>query len=127
MNPTTPIRVTHRDLDGLNRVIEVYGGGRNAAACDALEAELLRARVVEADEIPADVVTMNSRVRFEDLESGEVREITLGYPQDADVDRGRVSVLAPIGTALIGLSVGQSIEWGLPSGNHRIRVLAVTA
>jgi len=124
MNQHAPIRVTHRDLERLNRLIEVYGGGRNAAACETLETELLRADVLDSGQIPADVVTMNSRVRFED--DGDVREITLVYPQDAAADQGRVSVLAPIGTALLGLAVGDSIEWKLPAGMRRIRVLGVT-
>lgn len=126
MAQTAPIRVTHRDLERLSRVIELYGGGRNAAACEALEEELRRARIIDSGEAPRDVVTMNSRVRFEDLDSGEVRELTLVYPQDADIDRGCVSVLAPIGTALLGLGVGESIEWTLPVGRHHIRVLAVS-
>jgi regulator of nucleoside diphosphate kinase len=70
---------------------------------------------------------MNSRVRFEDLDSGEQLEVTLVYPRDADVDQSKVSVLAPVGSALLGLSVGQSISWPLPGGKSRhLRVVGVT-
>ena len=76
--------------------------------------------VVEPTKIPPDVVTMNSRVRFEDLDTGV-------YPKDADVNEGRVSVLAPVGSALLGLSVGQSIQWPLPGEKNRhLRVVSVT-
>jgi regulator of nucleoside diphosphate kinase len=92
----------------------------------ALEEELGHAVVVDSTTVPSDVVTMNSRVWFEDLDTGEQLEITLVYPSDADVDQGKVSVLAPVGSALLGLSVGQSIEWPLPGGKSRqLRVVSV--
>lgn len=125
MTASERIQVTHRDMERLTRTVEMYRFGRSGEACDALEAELLRAHIVQADEIPTDVVTMNSRVRFRDVDTGEAHEVTLVYPQEADIELGKVSVLAPVGTALLGLSVGQSIEWTLPAGRHRIQVLAV--
>lgn len=91
-----------------------------------LEEEVERAHIFPQDKIPADVVTMNSRVRCSDLDSGEVSELTLVYPQDADIEQGRVSVLAPMGAALIGLRRGQSIEWQLPTSGRKRR-LKVTA
>ena len=91
-----------------------------------LEQELSRARWVDAEAIAPDVVTMNSRVVCEDESSGERHELELVYPHEADVDRRRVSVLAPVGAALLGLAVGSSIEWPLPGGRTtRVRVLAV--
>jgi hypothetical protein len=70
---------------------------------------------------------MNSRVRFEDLETREQLEVTLVYPRDADVDDRRTSVLAPVGGALLGLAVGESITWPLPGGKDRhLRVIGVT-
>jgi regulator of nucleoside diphosphate kinase len=83
--------------------------------------------VVEPTAVPPDVVTMNSRVVYRDEESNETREVTLSYPKDASLEQGRVSVLAPVGAALLGLSVGQEIEWLVPGGRHkRLRILAVT-
>ena len=70
---------------------------------------------------------MNSRVRFQDTDTHDELEVTLVYPKSADVDQGKISVLAPVGSALLGLSVGQSIEWPVPAGKLRhLRVVAVT-
>ena len=94
---------------------------------DALRAEIDRAEVVEPEEIPPNRVTMNSRVRFVDEESNEEHEITLVFPAHADVEENRISVLAPVGSALLGLSVGDTIEWPLPNArSRRLRVVAVT-
>ena len=86
----------------------------------------MRAKVVPRDKIPKDVVTMNSRVIFENETTGEQREVTLVYPGSADIDAGRISVLVPVGTALLGLRVGQSIDWELPGGKkQRYRIVEV--
>jgi regulator of nucleoside diphosphate kinase len=92
-----------------------------------LAAELEHAEIVAADRVPPGVVTMNSRVLFEDVTAGERREITIVFPQDADVLLGNVSVLAPVGTALLGLAEGESIVWPFPDGGSRcLRVLRIT-
>jgi regulator of nucleoside diphosphate kinase len=88
----------------------------------ALEAELDRARVVPDDKVPEDVVVMNSVVRLRDLDSDETEEYELVYPPDADVVQGRLSVLAPVGTAILGYRVGDVIEWPVPAGLRRLRV-----
>lgn len=89
----------------------------------ALRAELERAIVVPAHAIPAGVVTMYSRVRYHDEHAGATREIEIVLPDDADVGRGRVSVLAPVGAALLGLETGQEIDWPFPAGEtRRLRV-----
>ncbi|WNG57680.1 nucleoside diphosphate kinase regulator [Archangium gephyra] len=120
------IIVTETDLERLQRVIEQSSGGRNATLAEMLDLELARAEVTSSQKIPPDVVTMNSTVVFEDEESGARREVTLCYPWDARSDEGRVSVLAPVGSALIGLSVGQSIDWPMPGGRTRtLRIVAV--
>src|SRR5690606_17221906 len=99
---------------------------RDAAACEELEQELARAEVVPSEEISPDIVTMNSRARFVDEDEREELEMTLVYPRDADIEQGRISVLAPVGAALLGLSVGQEIEWPLPrGGTKRLRVSAI--
>jgi regulator of nucleoside diphosphate kinase len=92
-----------------------------------LAAELENAEIVSAGSVPRGVVTMNSRVLFEDGTAGESREITIVFPEDADVSQGKVSVLAPVGTALLGLTEGESIDWPFPDGSsRRLRVLKIT-
>lgn len=114
--------LTQDDLERLSQLLEANRGGRFAQ----LEGELARAAVVPRARIPKDVVTMNSRVLFENETTGERREVTLVYPRDADIDAGKISILVPVGTALLGLRVGQSIEWELPNGaRRRYRVVAV--
>jgi regulator of nucleoside diphosphate kinase len=88
----------------------------------ALAGELRRARVVPRSEIPPDVVTMNSVVRLRDLESDEEETYTLVYPADADIGQNRLSVLAPVGTALIGYRAGDDVEWPVPAGVRRFRI-----
>jgi regulator of nucleoside diphosphate kinase len=87
-----------------------------------LELELERAEVVDPHEIPPDVITMNSTARLRDRETGESFEYTLVYPRDADADQQRVSVLAPVGTAIIGCRTGDVIEWPVPAGITRLEV-----
>jgi regulator of nucleoside diphosphate kinase len=117
------IVVTSSDMERLRTLIDTTAGDK----ADALDAELTRAVVVEPTDVPPDVVTMNSRVVYRDEQSSETREVTLSYPKDASLEQGRVSVLAPVGAALLGLSVGQEIEWLVPGGRHkRLRILAVT-
>ena len=120
------IILTHQDLKRLHALIEGVQSERNAEAAEALESELGRAQVVEASAVPPDVVTMNSKVRFADEESGQQREITLVYPKDADPAQQKVSILAPVGAALIGLSVGQSVDWPMPGGRvRRLKIVEV--
>jgi regulator of nucleoside diphosphate kinase len=91
-----------------------------------LDAELDHAVIVDSRGVPADVVTMQSRVRFMDETNGTRREVTIVYPTEADATRGRISVLAPVGTALLGLAEGQSIVWPFPDGTrHTLRVLKI--
>ena len=93
----------------------------------ALQDELRRATVVAESEVPADVVTMNSRVAFADLTAGLRGTVTLVYPRSG-AGEGRVPVTEPLGAALIGLRAGQEIEWNFPLvGRHRVRVEAVLA
>ncbi len=103
-------------MSRLERLLTVTHKTKNVIA---LEEELGRAVTVPSDQIPANVVTMNSKVRFRDEVSGEESEVTLVYPQDANADEGKVSVLAPVGSALLGLSAGQTIEWEMPTGKTR--------
>jgi regulator of nucleoside diphosphate kinase len=91
-----------------------------------LRTELERAIVVPRDSIPVNIVTMGSWVRYRDQKTGLCREIELVYPDEADLDSGKISVLTPVGSALIGLGEGQEIDWHFPDGTpHRLKVMAV--
>ncbi len=87
--------------------------------------ELDRANIVEPDELPPDVVRMHSRVRLLDLDSGATLDYTLVYPHQAGAFPGAISVVAPVGTALLGYREGSVIEWTVPRGVRRLRVLRV--
>jgi regulator of nucleoside diphosphate kinase len=88
----------------------------------ALESELEHARIMAAAEIPPDVITMNSKARLRDLETGEEMIYTLVFPDKASVEEGRISVVAPIGTAMLGQRVGDEVEWQVPAGAVRLKV-----
>jgi regulator of nucleoside diphosphate kinase len=92
---------------------------------ELLEHELSRAEVVDASALPADVVAMNSTVWFRDVNSDETEKYTLVYPTEADVIRDRISVLAPIGTALLGYRTGDVVQWRVPSGKRRFEIVDV--
>lgn len=93
---------------------------------EMLLAELDRAEVHSADTLPADVVTMGSKVEFVDANNDKPRTVYLVYPNEADIDAGRVSILSPIGTGLIGMRAGSSIAWPDRDGHDRlIRIVAV--
>lgn len=119
MSKSDHVIVTDRDLERLLPMVE------STAHAASLEGELGRAVVVKQREVPPDVVTMNSRIVYEDCATGIRRDVQLVYPRDADPARGRVSVLAPVGSALLGLRVGQQIAWRLPAGIRRMRVVEV--
>lgn len=87
-----------------------------------LEKELSRAEIVPSAKIPADIITMNTTAVLEDLESGEDLTATLVYPQDSDMTSGKISILAPIGTAMIGYRVGDTFEWPVPDGVSVMKV-----
>ncbi|HNQ57555.1 MAG: nucleoside diphosphate kinase regulator [Burkholderiales bacterium] len=98
------------------------------AGHEALAEELSRATVVPTDRMPTNVVRMYSRVTYLDERSGERREVELVFPEEADLAHGKVSVLAPVGSALLGLETGQSIEWPFPDGHvRRLRVESTLA
>ncbi len=121
-----PIHVTRPDLNRLRSLIEVRSEGQDLEACEALADELDRAEMMPQGNIPGDVVTMNTRFVLHDETTGKTREMALVYPIDSDPDRGRISVLAPVGGALLGLTVGQAIDWPLPRGKtKRMRLVRV--
>jgi regulator of nucleoside diphosphate kinase len=108
-------------LEALVRATTVYDL-RESQYLAALGGELRRARVVARSHMPPDVVTMNSTVRLSDLETGEAETYTLVYPEEADIETNKISVLAPVGTALLGYRAGDVVEWPVPAGVRRFRV-----
>lgn len=110
----TPITVTRPDYENIKSLLEKIDTG-NLPYVDALLTEIERAEVVESPEVSGDVATMNSIVRFTDETSGREHQLKLVYPVDAGQDN-TISVLAPMGCALLGLSVGQNIECTMPNG-----------
>lgn len=94
---------------------------------EELAEELDRAIVVPLEQLPSDVVTMHARFTYADQLTGTLREIELVYPEEADPAHGKISVLTPVGSAMIGLRVGQEIAWDFPDGStRRLRVVSVT-
>jgi regulator of nucleoside diphosphate kinase len=121
-----PITLSGIDVDRLSRLAEL-AADRAPATADFLAREVARATVVPSGFPLAGVVAMGSEVEFRDDVTGQVRTVTLVYPDEADISVRRISVLTPIGAALIGLSAGQSIEWQMPSGGWRsLSVLRVS-
>ena len=90
-----------------------------------LRKELERARQVDPKDVPPTVVTMNSRVRLRDEDTGAIEEYTLVFPKDADYDLGRISVMSSVGTAILGYAVGDTIEWEVPAGRRRLKIEAL--
>lgn len=119
------ITVSSLDLARLEALLESPAVSALPGAA-ALSDELTRATVVAPEQMPDGIVMMHSRVECEDASKGEKHVLTLVFPREANVDEGKVSVLAPVGTALLGLSVGQSIHWDAPGGRRlELRVTAV--
>jgi regulator of nucleoside diphosphate kinase len=119
------IYITEIDRQRLERLIELAGERSRRANhqyLTRLEEELERAETIAPEDVPADVVTMRSRVRLRDLDTGEEMIYTLVFPSEANFDEGKISVLAPVGTAMLGYRVGSLIEWAVPSGRRRLKV-----
>jgi len=120
------IIITETDRKKLNALIgDGKGATRVRAELKALQAELERAKVVPREEVPGDVITMYSRAVLRDLDTGEEMEYTLVFPHEADIDGGKISVLAPLGTAMLGYRVGDDFEWEVPNGHCRLKVMDV--
>ena len=121
---TGRIYVTEPDYRRLTGLIEITRdrNGVDIEYLNTLEAELDRAEIVDPKRIPANVITMRSKVRLKDLVSGEARVYSLVFPTEANFSEGKISVLAPIGTAILGYKSGDSIEWPVPSGVRKLKV-----
>lgn len=98
------------------RLVRLTEGPDRSEVAEYLSGELTRAQIIGDDQLAGNIVRMGSRVTYRDLANGRTRVITLVYPQDADMARNRVSVLTPVGAALIGLCPDQRIDWPTPEG-----------
>ena len=125
MNNENDIIITASDHAELSSVIAFTGkvSLRVKWELRLLENELKRARIVASEEVPPDVITMNTRAELLDLESGERMEFTLVLPIDENINDGKISVLAPLGTAMLGYSVGDEFVWHVPHGLRRLKVI----
>jgi regulator of nucleoside diphosphate kinase len=124
MNMLPAITLNRLDVERLERLLETPDAAALPMAA-ALRDEIDRASVVRPEEIPPGVVTMNSVVHCRDEISGLEHRLTLVYPREADTATDKVSVLAPVGAALLGLAIGQSIDWQAPGGRLHLRVLDI--
>ena len=118
------IHITKFDMDTLVDLIEGLrlSPKANQANLDLLERELYRGVLVDPQNIPQDVITMNSKVSVTDTTSGEKMTYTLVFPSAANITDNKLSILAPLGMALLGYRVGDIIEWAVPSGVRKLRV-----
>jgi regulator of nucleoside diphosphate kinase len=123
----TPIYISSDDYSKLRLLIATALHSNASTALAKLRDELDRAAVIDPAALPADVVTMNATVEFEDLGTSEIEEFTITFPENADVEHKRISILAPIGTALIGCRVGDIVKWSTPGGIRQLKVRRVTA
>jgi regulator of nucleoside diphosphate kinase len=118
------IYITEFDVKRLTQLLEegLSFTSRDIQHLESLQKELERAHIVEPQAVPRDIVTMNSRVRLRDLNSGDERIYTLVFPTEADVTQNKISILAPVGTAMLGYRVGDKIDWPVPAGMKTFRI-----
>ncbi|MDX9872368.1 MAG: nucleoside diphosphate kinase regulator [Clostridia bacterium] len=119
------IDITVKDRERILKVIaeeREFGTGRNKEALKELEQELNRANIVSSEKIPSGSITMNSKVLLKDLDLGEETIYTLVYPEEADLAENKISILAPIGTAILGFREGDVIDWKVPAGIVKLSV-----
>ena len=118
------IYITKFDLVRLKELLEVGISfkERDREYLESLQNELDRAHIVEPTAIPDNVVTMNSHVRLKDMETGDEKSYTLVFPSDADIEKNRISILAPIGTAILGYRAGDTVDWLVPAGKRKVRI-----
>ncbi len=121
------ICITDYDLRRLSKLVldGRYRGGQTGGTLRKLWTELGRADVVPSKNVPPDVITMNSTVRLLDVDRGTTSTFTLVFPAAADIATGCISILSPIGMAMLGYRVGDSFEWEVPSGIRRLQVESI--
>lgn len=119
-----PVQITEFDLHRLQQLLEEasHTNFRGREDLANLQAELARAEIVAPHHVSRNVITMNSTVVLLDLETEEEETYTLVFPEAADIAAGKISVLAPIGTAMLGYEVGDIFEWAVPVGKRSLKV-----
>lgn len=118
-----PIIIAAPDAARLRGLLAVRAAAaRDQTHLQALAMELERALVLDTNEVPPHVITMHARAKVLDLASGVRNEWTLVFPAEADLSAHRISVLAPLGTGLLGYREGDELEWKVPGGLRRLRV-----
>jgi regulator of nucleoside diphosphate kinase len=115
------ITISERDALRLRKLVAA-SAATHTEHIEKLKTELERAHIVPETELPSHVIAMNSTVELEDLEDGEIMTYTLVYPESADAAAGKISILAPLGMAMLGFKVGDEFEWPVPAGTLRVRV-----
>jgi regulator of nucleoside diphosphate kinase len=118
------IYITEYDTKRLTKLIEDIqdSDSQDKDYLAELQEELDRAKIVASSDIPKDVITMNSQVCLVDQDTQKEEILTLVFPQDADISQGKISVLAPIGTAMLGYRVGEVFQWKVPAGERKLKV-----
>lgn len=118
------IFISKFDLGRLKELLEVgiTLKERDREYLQSLRNELERAHIVEPAALPDDVVTMNSRVRLKDMEPAEEKNYSLVFPSEADMTQNKISILAPIGTAILGYRAGETVDWLVPAGRRTVRI-----
>ncbi|MGH9456988.1 MAG: nucleoside diphosphate kinase regulator [Thermoanaerobaculia bacterium] len=123
---TKTITISEFDRKRLLALVDAYeADALDRGTIQDLLDEIERARIVPSQEVPPGVITMNTRLRLTDTDAGASRVVTVVFPGAADADAGKVSILAPLGTALLGYSVGDVIEWAVPGGLRHYRIEAI--
>lgn len=119
-----PIQVTEFDRERLKKLLfdAQFTEMRKSEYLKRLELEINRAQIVSSKDVSSDVVTMNSTVCIQDLDTKEEETYTLVFPENANPNQGKISILAPIGTAMLGYEVGDTFEWQVPDGKRRLRI-----
>lgn len=115
------IILSESDYRHLSALVSHY----KTEAVSRLEEELARAQVLPNEEVPSDVISLHSTVKVKDTDTGIEQEYELVMPHEADIDHNKISILAPLGVALVGLRVGDEYEWETP--NHRLKYFEVLA
>lgn len=121
------IYITDNDMDRLEKLLALEDNcaSRDNKHLGELASELMKAEIVESSDIPANVITMNSEVLLQDMGNNDCKTYKLVFPREADLEQRKVSVLAPIGTAMIGCRVGQLIRWNAPAGERCMKVVKI--
>lgn len=123
------IVLTEADHSRLSQVLDVnhsFGDEKMGQCIRELNADLQHAKIVDSDQIPKDTVTMNSKVILRDIDTKDEEEWVLCFPTQADIYENKLSVLAPMGVAMLGTQIGDTIEWDTPGGRAKAEIMKIS-